>query len=215
MEQHIKLFTNHSAYSQAESSLDKPNVVMCQQENDVHYNALIISDPRLIATYNVEDTSNPTPLYMYISQQELPFEILGADMFNKVEIDGTEVSVQDLDTAQGTYEFSEGEHTVEYTLKDPTMIGIEFDEQTEIPSKVGAAFFLCNNLTNVTIPNSVTSIGVDTFNNCSSLTNVTIGSGVISIGDGAFCFCPLSDAIKTTIATINPNAINCELTPKI
>ena len=38
MNKHLKLFTNHSAYSQAESNIDKPNVVMCQQENEVHYN---------------------------------------------------------------------------------------------------------------------------------------------------------------------------------
>ena len=38
MNKYLKLFTNHSAYSQAESSLDKPNVAVCQQEGDVHYN---------------------------------------------------------------------------------------------------------------------------------------------------------------------------------
>lgn len=38
MNKHLKLFANHSAYSQAESNLDKPNVVMCQQENEIHFN---------------------------------------------------------------------------------------------------------------------------------------------------------------------------------
>jgi hypothetical protein len=38
MEQYLKLFTNHSAYSQAESSLDRPNVSHCISENHVHYN---------------------------------------------------------------------------------------------------------------------------------------------------------------------------------
>ena len=38
MNKHLKLFANHSAYSQAESNLDKPNVAVCQQEGDVHYN---------------------------------------------------------------------------------------------------------------------------------------------------------------------------------
>ena len=38
MGKYLKLFANHAAYSQAESSLDKPNVAVCQQEGDVHYN---------------------------------------------------------------------------------------------------------------------------------------------------------------------------------
>ena len=38
MNKHLKLFANHSAYSQAESNLDKPNVALCQQEGDIHFN---------------------------------------------------------------------------------------------------------------------------------------------------------------------------------
>ena len=41
MNKHLKLFANHSAYSQAESNLDKPNVAVCQQEGDVHYNPYV------------------------------------------------------------------------------------------------------------------------------------------------------------------------------
>ncbi len=42
---------------------------------------------------------------------------------------------------------------------------------------------------NVTIPNSVTSIGDWTFSYCSGLTSVTIPNTVTSIGDGAFYYC--------------------------
>ena len=41
MNKHLKLFANHSAYSQAESNLDKPNVTVCQQEGDVHFNPYV------------------------------------------------------------------------------------------------------------------------------------------------------------------------------
>ena len=51
------------------------------------------------------------------------------------------------------------------------------------------AFRDCSGLTSVTIPNSVTSIGGDAFISCTSLTSVTIGSGISSIGKWAFAFC--------------------------
>ena len=50
-------------------------------------------------------------------------------------------------------------------------------------------FFGCVSLTSVTIPNSVTSIGEYAFYNCSGLTSVTIGNSVTSIGSSAFSGC--------------------------
>ncbi len=44
-------------------------------------------------------------------------------------------------------------------------------------------------LTSYAIPNGVTSIADNAFNNCYNLTNVTIGSGVASIGESAFQNC--------------------------
>ena len=51
------------------------------------------------------------------------------------------------------------------------------------------AFCGCDSLTSVTIPNSVTSIGTGAFWGCKSLTNVIIPNSVTSIGDNAFGYC--------------------------
>jgi len=55
---------------------------------------------------------------------------------------------------------------------------------------------------NVTIPNTVTTIGYSAFNGCNNLTSVTIPSSVTSIENGAFGGC-------TSLTTLNFNAINC------
>lgn len=51
--------------------------------------------------------------------------------------------------------------------------------------------YLCykSSITDITIPNSVTSIGRSAFSDCSSLTSVTIPNSVTSIGSSAFSSC--------------------------
>ena len=51
------------------------------------------------------------------------------------------------------------------------------------------AFQLCSSLTSITIPKSVTSIGWSAFQGCSSLKSITIPEGVTSIGEHAFGGC--------------------------
>ena len=52
-----------------------------------------------------------------------------------------------------------------------------------------SAFYGCEALTSVTIPNSVTSIGWSAFRGCSNLTSITIPNSVTSIGNYAFYRC--------------------------
>ena len=54
---------------------------------------------------------------------------------------------------------------------------------------IGEYAFADNNITSVTIPNNVTSIGDYAFEDCSALTSVTLGNGVASIGSYAFRSC--------------------------
>ena len=51
------------------------------------------------------------------------------------------------------------------------------------------AFWKCLGLTSIVIPDSVTSIGKGAFSECSGLTSIVIPDGVTSIGEYAFSYC--------------------------
>lgn len=57
---------------------------------------------------------------------------------------------------------------------------------TEIPDN---AFFLCEQLTTIDLPNSILSIGNRAFEQCSSLTHVSMPSSLLIINKRAFCGC--------------------------
>ncbi|MCD7729186.1 MAG: leucine-rich repeat protein, partial [Clostridia bacterium] len=67
------------------------------------------------------------------------------------------------------------------------------DSVTSIGSSV---FYGCTSLTSITIPDSVTSIGSWAFYGCTSLERVTIGEAVETIGDRAFYNCTSLTSIE-------------------
>ena len=71
-----------------------------------------------------------------------------------------------------------------------------------------SAFYYCENLTSVIIPDSVTIIGDEVFSNCENLISVTISAGVTTIGDYAFYYCEnlTSVTIPDSVTTIGNNA---------
>ncbi len=75
------------------------------------------------------------------------------------------------------------------------------------------AFFICGDLTRVTIPNSVTSIGSYAFSECRRLVSIDIGNSVKTIGDHAFYYCRsiTSVTIPNTVISIDSYAFyNCD-----
>ncbi len=65
------------------------------------------------------------------------------------------------------------------------------------------AFYNCDSLTSITIPNGVTSIGKYAFYNCDSLTSITIPNGTTSIGEYAFYDCTGLASIVTPDSVIS------------
>ena len=72
------------------------------------------------------------------------------------------------------------------------------------------AFIDYSKLTSVTIHNNVTHIGVSAFYRCSSLASVTIGNNVTSIGEAAFSGCSslTSLTIPSGVTTVGNNMFN-------
>ncbi|MBR4029671.1 MAG: leucine-rich repeat protein [Alistipes sp.] len=71
-----------------------------------------------------------------------------------------------------------------------------------------SSFRYCTSLTSVTIGDSVTTIGDDAFYDCGSLTSVTIGDSVTMIGSSAFRSCEslTSVTIPNSVTTIGDDA---------
>ena len=84
-----------------------------------------------------------------------------------------------------------------YGMKNLTSVTIP----ESVTSIGGGAFSDCTGLTSVNIPNSVTSIGGNAFSGCTGLTSVNIPNSVTSIGGGAFSGC-------TGLTSVNiPNSV--------
>lgn len=76
-----------------------------------------------------------------------------------------------------------------------------------------AAFYFCKSLTKVTIPESLTSIGKSAFERCESLKKLNLPEGVLSIGDYAFEDCKSLKELNIPKSVTNIGSFvfcNCE-----
>ncbi len=191
---YIKKFDRHADYEAYINGGGAvlPNVSYCVDLNEVHFNKYTPQpETRIVATFNVTDTSNPTDIVGFY--EDKTGNIYYTSLFESIEIDGI---LQN--SVVGYYQFDTiGEHTIKYTLVDPTSIG-------------QSAFSGCTGLTSVTIPSSVTSIGQSAFQGCTGMTSVTIPSSVTSIGRNVFSDCTglTSVELSNNITSINEYAFN-------
>ena len=72
---------------------------------------------------------------------------------------------------------------------EKALCSVTFGENSKLESIGEGAFFMCQRIKNITIPESVEVIGETAFNACTSLESVVIPGGVSTIGRGVFWYC--------------------------
>ena len=88
------------------------------------------------------------------------------------------------------FRFCRNLNTVYYAGSIENWFDIAFEESYSNPLSNGAGLYIGGEpVTEVVVPESVTTIGDYQFNGCTSLTSITIHSGVTSIGTSAFYNC--------------------------
>ena len=206
MLKYIKEFANHTAYQSAESNLDKPNVSLCVQEDEVHYNPWV--ETRIIAKYNITNTESSTKIINVTRN------------IGVIEIDGIQQS-----NVSTSYQFSTtGEHIIKFSMNENDMFKNEIyqnqfngcKELTNIVIPINItkidsyAFRQCTNLTTVILPESLTKIDTYAFDNCTSLTSIILPDNITNIGEYAFNYCSglTNVSIPNKVTYINQYTFN-------
>ncbi|MBE6693746.1 MAG: hypothetical protein E7589_03165 [Ruminococcaceae bacterium] len=102
----------------------------------------------------------------------------------------------------------ENPHLVLVKAKDSSVASCEINENTKII--LSNAFEWCGALTEISIPDSVISMGWGTFMYCTKLRSVTVGNGVAEIGESAFDNCTRLSSVTfgSNVKIIGNSAFN-------
>ena len=138
------------------------------------------------------------------------FRLFGLQKPKEEEVWSTEVTYDDEKNAV------EDEFGVKYSkdwkrlLKAPMSLSGKYSIRKGVKVIGNGAFFGCESLVNINIPNSVTTIGEEAFVSCDSLTSINIPNSVTTIGKGAFGWCDslTSINIPNSVTTIGKDAFS-------
>jgi len=122
----------------------------------------------------------------------------------------TSVVIPNSVTSIGRDAFQDCSNLTEVHISDiETWCNIKFEYHNPLPQAYHL-FINDKELTDLAIPNSVTSIDDYKFRGCSGLTSVTIPNSVTSIGYGAFMGCSgmMSVTIPNSVTTIGDSAFS-------
>ena len=169
-----------------------PNVSLCTQENEVHYNPWV--EPPFFCKLTLNDdsvveiegsgelTSAMTEEYsatcVSLETGELCTSI-GADVFHNKKSGGGSLSLTSVTLSDSITEVG-----VEAFWNCQNLSNLELGNG--LVSIKTYAFYGCDTLTSLDIPDSVTFIGEQAFYACGDLTAITIGSGITEIANWGF-----------------------------
>lgn len=172
MVNYINEYIDKNAYD-GDSTKDFPNVSLIDSTDSIEW--------------ALEDTNNKVTVSELFEASTTQHTINSYTNVSAMSVDG--VPQQNI-VAELTFD-TEGYHSFEFTLIDPTVIE--------------ANMFLRIHLKDLTLPNAVTSIGNGAFSRSFSTTgtDITIGSNVTSIGSEAFYSCQHLESV-TILATTPP-----------
>ena len=110
-----------------------------------------------------------------------------ASMAYDFEVDGIYYKLTGSSSVAVTYK---GDGTGSYSGHITIPSTVNYNNKSYAVTSIGdSAFYDCDGLTSITIPEGVTSIGKGAFYFCKRLTSITIPEGVTSISDWTFYVC--------------------------
>lgn len=124
-------------------------------------------------------------------------------------------SAQDFTVDGVSYNItSESDLTCEVTEKNDGYEGdvtipaeVSYGGKVYTVTAIGSDAFYCDELTSVTLPNTVTTLASSAFYMCMSLSKVNLGDAVEEIGSGAFMSCPIEEIkLPSTLKSIGSTA---------
>ena len=154
----------------------------------IYYNLNSETKTAEVTGYNAEKYSEAVVIPESVLSKDVTYSVtsIGENAFkNRSEL--TSLTIPSSVTSIGKYAFQFCDNLTSINISDlEAWCKITFHSSPESPYHL---FLNDQEITDLVIPNSVTSIGKGTFKNCTSLTSVNFPNSVTTIGDGAFMYC--------------------------